>query len=90
MTHYTADTTVTSVATSAEPKNSKEISLRKFNCLNEVSFEFLVIYLMFFGNLTNVRLEAVARVFWYFFAKKKVRAGVYYKSLSTTLLNVLK
>ena len=62
MTHY-ADQTYASVATSAELKNSKETALRKFICLNEVSFEFLGICLMFFGNQTNVWLEAVARVF---------------------------
>lgn len=76
MTHSTADTTVTSVATSAEPKDSKEISLRKFNCLNEVNFEFLVIYLMFFGNLTNVRLEAVARAFCLLFGDAKSKREV--------------
>ena len=36
-----------SVATSAEPRNRKEIALRKFNCLNEVSFEFLGICSLF-------------------------------------------
>ena len=34
---------------------------------------FLGMEFLFLGNLTLVRLEAVARAFWYFFAKKKVR-----------------
>jgi len=42
-----------SVATSAEPRNNKEISLRKFNCLSEASFEFLEVCLLFVGNLTK-------------------------------------
>lgn len=44
---------IMSVATSTEPRNRKEIALRKFNCLNEVSFEFLGIYLLFIGNPTK-------------------------------------
>jgi len=60
-------------ATPAEPRKSKVIPLRKCNCLNEVSFAFLGMDLLFIGNLTQSSSKPLRELFAYFFAEKKVR-----------------
>jgi len=49
------------------------MTLRKFNCLNEVSFEFLGMDLSFLGNLTESGSKPLLELFAYFLAAQKVR-----------------
>ena len=59
-----------SVATSAEPRKSKGVTLRKCNCLNEVSFAFLGMELLFLGDLTQSSSKPLQE-FLILFADKK-------------------
>ena len=60
-----------SVATPAEPRKNKVMTLRKFNCLNEVSFEFLGMDLFFLGNLTKSGSKPLQELFGTFLRRKK-------------------
>ena len=59
------------VRASTGPNGKENLTLRKCNCLNVVSFAFLVKVSLERGNLTAVKPEAAARAFRFLFAEKK-------------------